>query len=114
MQTPMQLTFHGLASSPAFEASARDQLSALERYFDGIVSCRVSLEAAHHHHHAGNVYRVCVELVVPGKRFVAGDAPGDEAERDDAHLALREAFRAVRRQLLDHVHHLRLHGHPAL
>lgn len=107
MQTPIQVSFHDLPPSPALEAAARDEAAALEKVFDRIVSCRVGIEAPNQHHHKGQVYRVRIELGVPDKHIVVGRAPSDHTEHADAHLALRDAFRAARRQLQEHIQHLR-------
>ena len=99
MQTPTTVSFHNLPSSPALEAAAHGAAAALGLVFDRIVSCRVAIEAPHQHRHKGDVYRVRIEINVPGKHIVVGRAPGDHPEHTDAHLALRDAFDAARRQL---------------
>jgi hypothetical protein len=98
MQTPIVVSFHNLPPSPALEAAARDEAAALERFCDHLVSCRVAIEAPHQHHHKGQAYRVRVEVGIPGRHLVVARVPDDPA-RADAHLALRQAFRAARRQL---------------
>jgi hypothetical protein len=107
MQTPTTVSFHKLAPSAALEAAARDEAAALADVFDRIVSCRVAIEAPHQHKHKGDVYRVRIELGVPGKHIVVGRAQGDHAEHVDAYLALRDAFGAARRQLQEHAQRLR-------
>jgi len=107
MQTPLQVTLRQVPDSPALEAEVRNWVSELEELFDGIVSCRVLLEAPHRHHHQGQRYRVRIELSVPGDHLVVGRSPDKDAAHEDAHVALRDAFRAARRQLEDYVRRLR-------
>ena len=107
MQIPAQVSFHDLAPSTALEAAAREEISSLEEVFDRIVSCRVGIEGPHHHHHQGQVYRVRIDLGVPGKHIVVGRAPGDHTEHGDPYLALRDAFRVARRQLHEYATHIR-------
>ena len=107
MQMPIQITFHDLPPSPALEAAALEEIPALESVFDRIVSCRVAIEKPHQHHHKGNIYRVRIDLGVPGKHIVIGRSPEDHLEHTDAHLALRDAFRVARRRLQEHAQHVR-------
>jgi hypothetical protein len=106
MQASIVVSFHNLPSTPALEAVARDEASALVEIFDRIVSCRVAIEAPHQHRHKGAVYRVRIELSVPGKHIVVGRAPEDHPQHADAYLALRDAFGAARRQLREHARQL--------
>jgi cold shock CspA family protein len=109
MQTEPQITFHQLDSSPALEALIRSEIADLEQFFDGIVSCRVAVEAPNpnHHGHAG-IYRVSIEIHVPREQLAVARARGDHPEHADAYVAVRDAFRAARRRLEDYVR--RLHG----
>ena len=45
MQTEPQITFHHLDSSQALETLIRGEIQELEQFFDGIVGCRVAIEA---------------------------------------------------------------------
>ena len=40
MQVPFQIRFHNMAASAAIEAKVRERVARLERFSDGIVSCR--------------------------------------------------------------------------
>ena len=108
MQDPVQITFHEAPKAPAVENLIRKKASELERYFDRIVSCRVSVRAPHRHRRAnGNYYHVTVELAVPGDDIVVGRDPGVAGSHDDVQVAVRDAFRAAKRQLQDYVRRLR-------
>ncbi len=107
MQTPPHITFHQLSPSEALEAQIRDRIDDLETLFDGIVNCRVSIDGPHRHHQGG-LYRVLIELGVPGDRIVVGHSSDENAAHADAHVAVRDAFRAARRQLEEYVR--RRHG----
>ena len=107
MQTPLQITFHQLPPSPALEADVRQRVDELATFFDRIVSCSVLIEAPHHHHHQGRLYRVRIEIGVPGEHIVVGRSPDEDGAHADPHVAVRDAFRAARRQLEEHVGRLR-------
>ncbi len=107
MQTPLQITFHQLPPSPALEADVRKWVDELATFFDRITSCRVLIEAPHHHHHQGRLYRVRIAVAVPGDLIVVGRSPDEDGAHADPYVAVRDAFRAARRQLEDHVSRLR-------
>ena len=107
MQLPLQITFHQLPPSPALEADVRRSVDELEKFFDRIISCRVSIEAPHRHHHLGRLYRVCVEIGVPGEHIVVRRSPDEHAAHFDPHVAVRDAFREARRQLEDYARRMR-------
>ena len=108
MKRPLQITFRGLPPTPTLEARVRASVDELETLFDGIVSCRVSIETPHRHHHKGALYRVRVDLGVPGRHIVVGRSPDEHAAHADPYVAVRDAFRAVGRKLEDYAR--RLHG----
>ncbi len=98
----IQITFLGSPPSPAVESATRDEIDALTKFNSRLVSCRVAIEGPHHHEHEGEVYRIRIELCLPGKVFVVGHASGHHLENADVYVALRDAFSVARRQLLDH------------
>lgn len=108
MQTPVQITYQDVVHTPTIEELIQKKAHELERYFNRITSCRVSVRAPHKHRRTnGNYYHVTVELSVPGAEIVAGRDPGQAGSHDDLQIAIRDAFRAAKRQLQDHVHRLR-------
>jgi ribosome-associated translation inhibitor RaiA len=110
MQTPARITFHELPASPPLEADTHRYIEGLEKVFDRIVSCHVTIEAPHRHHQQGGLFRVLIELGLPGRVLVVGRSPDEHAAHADAHVALRDAFRAARRQLREHAKRLRAHA----
>jgi hypothetical protein len=99
---PARITFHGLLPSPSLDALIRGEVDALERTFRNIVSCRISVELPHHHQRRGRLYRVVVEVGVPGGHVVVGGSQDQKAIHANARLAVGDAFRAAHRQLEDH------------
>ena len=100
--TVPRITFHGLLPSPSLEALIRGEVDALERTFRHIVSCRISVELPHRHRRQGRLYRVVVEIGVPGGQVVVGHSPDQQAVHANAQVAISDAFRAAHRQLEDH------------
>ena len=109
MPAEVQISFRGMATSPAVEAQVRRRAEELQQFSDRVAACRVTLEAAHRRHRQGTIYRVHIELAVPGGTIVANREPGENHAHEDMHVAIRDAFDAARRQLQDHMR--RLDGH---
>ena len=107
MQLPLQVTFRHIQPSEALEARIRKESTKLERFSDHIMSCRVVVEAAHKHHHQGNLYRVRIDLTVPGGEVVVSHDHHDRQDHEDAYVAVRDAFNAAQRQLEDFIRNRR-------
>jgi ribosomal subunit interface protein len=101
MQVPLEIVFHNVDHSPALEAAVRERAAKLEQFADEITSCRVAVEAPHKNHQQGNLYTVRVDLRFPGGEVVANRSPSAHHAHEDVYVALRDAFKAVRRQLQD-------------
>jgi cold shock CspA family protein/ribosome-associated translation inhibitor RaiA len=88
-------------SSEAIEQTVRDRVVGLERLYDGIIGCVVTVEVPHHHHKQGNLYVVRIDLTVPDGEIVVGRDHQDRRSHEDVHVAIRDAFAAAARQLED-------------
>lgn len=104
---PIHVAFRNLPPSEAIEANVYKHAEKLGRYFDSILNCHVSIET-HHHHNKGNIYHVCITLKVPNAELVANRDPAENHAHEDAYVAVRDAFKAIQRQLQDYAH--KLHG----
>jgi cold shock CspA family protein/ribosome-associated translation inhibitor RaiA len=89
-------------SSQALAARIRERAEELDRVFERIVSCRVVVECRHPRRQQGNLFRVRVDLTVPGREIVVGRDPAAHHAHEDAHVAVRDSFDAVRRLLEDY------------
>ena len=73
---------------------------------DGIVSCRVTVEAPHRHHHKGKAYKLRIGVTVPGgelvinrepKRLVASRAGhGEERQKSWSRIMSRPRMRRTK------------------
>ena len=103
MQVPLQITFRHMDSSEAVAARIRGRVEELERFFDRIIYCRAVVDCRHPRHQQGNLFHVRVDLGVPGREIVVNRDPAAHHAHEDAHVAGRDAFDAVRRLLEDYV-----------
>ena len=99
MQTPFQITFHGLPHSPAVESRVRAAVEKLEKHSVDIIACRVVIEIPHRHRSTGNAFHVQVTLTVPGDTLIAEREPAQQSASKDLHVAIRDAFDAMERRL---------------
>jgi len=118
MQTALQVRWHNVDPSEAVAAHVREEAARLERFWDRITGCAVTLEApSSHHRHSGAQYRVRVEVSVPRGRIVVARDPPKSWTHTDVYLAVKGAFREAERQLADHVRRLdarvKTHAAPA-
>lgn len=103
MQVPLEITFHNIDSSPSMEAEIRRHAEKLKRFAADIVSCRVAVEAPHKHHRHGRLFHVRVDVRLPGSEIVVNRDPSEHHAHEDVYVAIRDAFKAARRQVQDAV-----------
>ncbi|HSG66739.1 MAG TPA: HPF/RaiA family ribosome-associated protein [Gammaproteobacteria bacterium] len=101
MSIPLEITMHNMDASPALEAVIREKAAKLEHFADQILGCQVRIDAPHRHHGKGKLYRVSVEIRVPGGHIVASRDPAEHHAHEDVYVAVRDAFSAAGRQLQD-------------
>jgi ribosomal subunit interface protein len=103
MQVPLEIVFHNIDKSDAVEAAIRERAGKLEQFADKIVSCRVTVDAPHKHHRHGKLYRVSIDVHIPGAHVNVSRAPTEHHAHEDVFVSIRDAFDATRRQLQDHL-----------
>jgi len=103
MRLPLEIRFHNLDRSPAVETAVREAAAKLEQFAASIMSCRVTVEGPHKRHQQGNLFAVHVDVRYAGGEVVASREPSAHQSHEDVYVALRDAFRAARRQLQDRV-----------
>jgi len=90
----VQITLRGISHSDALETRIRDKVKKLREIFPSLIGCRVVAEVPHQHHAHGNQFVVRLDITMPGSEVVV-----NRDHHEDVYVALREAFRAARRQL---------------
>ncbi len=120
MQLPIQISFRNMDSSLAVETRVREEVVKLSEFYDRIMGCRVMVEISHQHRQQGKRFHIRIDLTVPGSQIVVNHEPslrgyvrqnGVEkrkkeqevaAPHKDIYVAIRDAFKAARRQLQDY------------
>lgn len=99
MQQPIRITFKEMEPSDAVEKWVENRAAKLEKFYEPIVHCNVVIEAPHRHSHHGRLYAVRIDITVPGDEIVVSHQGPNDHAHEDVYVALRDAFRAARRQL---------------
>jgi hypothetical protein len=102
MKLNPQITYRDVEPSAALDRGIRASAQRLDRYYPRILGCRIAVEAPPRHHRKGRPYRVRIDLTVPGKELVVGHHSQLNPAHEDLSVALRDAFRAARRELQTH------------
>jgi ribosome-associated translation inhibitor RaiA len=121
MDHPAQITFRHMTASPAVEARIHEEVAALQRFCDRIISCHIRVEEPNHHQQRGRGVCIGITLRVPGSEIIVSHEPslsseaasGETArmekhletqpEHKDVYVSIRDAFAAARRQLADYI-----------
>ena len=98
MQTPLQIAFRHMESSPAIEARIREHVDRLERFHHDIVGCRVVIEAPSGHHQSAP-FHVTVDLTIPGREFALSNTRDEREAHVDVYVAIRDVFDKVKHLL---------------
>jgi ribosome-associated translation inhibitor RaiA/cold shock CspA family protein len=106
-----EIAFRGMEPSAAVEQLIHKRVKKLELMFSHVAACRVIIEAPHKHRIRGNLFHVRVDLSAPQSELVSSRDIGMNIAHEQLHVALRDAFSALRKQLLKHKQKLRVDYH---
>ena len=107
MMAPAEIVFRDMPRSEALEQRIGEKIEKLERMFDHITSCNVVVQETHQHKHQGKLFHIRINLTVPDKELVVSHDKHDKQEHEDPYIAVRDAFKAMHRQLDDYSQRLR-------
>ena len=99
MEKDLRITFHGMAPSDAIGTYVRERAAKLERFSKRLTSCHVTIELPHRHHRHGKHFRICIEMVVPGRTLVVSRDPAARDDHEDPYAAVDDAFADALRML---------------
>lgn len=100
MQSPLEISFHGVERSEAVEIRAREKFKRIEAHFDRITHARVVIEAPQRRTPLPKFFHIRIDIGIPGhKPILVHHQPEAEHAHTDVMLALRDAFAAAQRQV---------------
>jgi ribosome-associated translation inhibitor RaiA len=99
MPIPSSLTCRDFECTPSIKLYVDEWIDKLVLVNPRVERCDVVVELPHQHQRHGRRYHVRVTVALPGPDVVASREPGRDGAHEDLYVALRDAFRATRRQL---------------
>lgn len=100
MAIPYELSFRNLDRSEFIDNHVKVRCDRLELLSDKITYCHVVASAPHQHKTKGNHYEVHIEIRVPGAELTVTQSKGLSENHEDFYIALRDAFDALERRLI--------------
>lgn len=91
---PVKIVIRDMPGSSILEDHIRMKAEKLTHYCNRIQSIHVVVEVPQKHKRQGKLFRVRIDLKVPGKELVA-----NHTLDEDVYIAVRDAFKALLRQL---------------
>ncbi|TCS34742.1 ribosomal subunit interface protein [Paucimonas lemoignei] len=82
------------------DAEIRKRVAKLEKLCSDLLGCQVSVESEANKKQQGKLYRVRVDVTVPGSELVVD---GSRTANEDAYVAVRDSFDAITRQVEEYV-----------
>jgi ribosome-associated translation inhibitor RaiA len=101
MSLALHIAFRNMDASASAEALVRQRAEELERLWDRISACRVVLDCTHRQNQLSRLYRVLIDLTLPGGTVVVNRDASNHAH-DDLQVAIRDSFDLARRQLQEY------------
>ena len=93
---PTEISFHNLDHSDAAEAFILRWIARLELLSNRIENYTVVVDQPHRHHRQGRSFHISIMLDVPGPNIAVS-----HVGHTNIYVAIADAFRVARRQLLD-------------
>lgn len=100
MQIPLEVTFRNAKRSEPIEEAIRERVDKLNRYFEHIIACRVTVEVPNRTPQYDVLnHRINVDISVPGEELVVSREPNENDNFNDIYVTIRDAFDAAEQQL---------------
>ncbi len=103
MKLEPQIAFRHFEPTPETREKIVEHIAKLDEFCNQIMHCRVMVEMPHKHHVSGNLYQIRIDLTVPDEEIAVSHETAEHTESRDLDVAIRDAFKAVRRKLEDYV-----------
>ena len=97
MKIPLQISSRKLTLSSSAVDVIKSKVEKLESFCDKIISCRVMVETPHRHKNHGSLFNVSIDIFIPGAELAV-----KKEGHEDFYVAIRDAFEAARRQIIQH------------
>lgn len=102
MSIPIKITYRNVDPSPAVEENIRSHAEKLKEFDERVHWCNVTVEAEGKHQHKGRIYRITINVGLPGKTIAVNRAGPHNPAHADVYVAIRDSFAAAKRQIEDY------------
>ena len=103
METPAEIDFQGMDTTPQLQTSIEEHVAKLEERCGRVTACRVVVKGPGAHHRTG-LYEINIHLSLPdGREVNVARTPQADERYADLPFAINDTFRRARRRLQDHV-----------
>ena len=101
MEQPLKIQYRNIlpAHRDNLDLIIKEHAAKLDKYFSGIISCRVRVERIQARHHVGDLYRTTIALTVPHKQIVVNREHPKHHSHEDVFVTVGHALDDVARQL---------------
>lgn len=106
-----EIDFTDCEPSEAVRKKIEKKLERLQRFYDRIISCHVTVRIPHLHR-VVHFYHIQIRLEIPEKVFLVNREPGKNYAHTDINVAIRDAFNKLTRQLEDFTKHRKERPRP--
>jgi cold shock CspA family protein len=97
MEIPIRVDYRNVRPTAIIEKRIRRKAAKLDRIFNRITACRVTVEGPDSYPRKGGQFTVRLDLTVPGQEIVIS-----RRHAENLAVAVREAFEAAQRKLEDY------------
>jgi len=90
----IQVTVRDMLDSKKLEETIHKRAEKLKQFNKHVQTCKVVAHMPQKHKQNGKIYSLHIDVVIPGKEFSV-----TRKSSEDAHIAVRDAFDVVERQI---------------
>ncbi len=100
MQVPLEITFQNSEPSETIRSEVERQAKRLEKFYDRITSCHVTIVAPTMRRRKGELFAINIRVAIPQhKDILVSKTHGDAPEHEHVMVAIKDAFAAAQRQI---------------
>ena len=96
----IEISYREIPKTDELDELIRSKADKLQKFCEGIVSCRIAVERRQQRQKLGNPHRVRIEVTLPpNKDLVVSRDPGESEPHEPIASLVRDAFKAMERQV---------------
>jgi cold shock CspA family protein/ribosome-associated translation inhibitor RaiA len=108
MQVPLEIAFRDTEHSENIKAEVEREARRLDKFYDRITSCRVTIIGPNKHHRYGVPFKIDIRIALPEhKDIIVSKTHDDVKEHEYVAVAIKDAFAAAQRQIEEAVREMR-------